>query len=322
MCSASEALIRFEGREIPADSGQTVLAALEAAGVKVESSCRSGVCQTCLMRCIEGAVPKKAQDGLTELQKAQGLFMPCVCLAEQPILIARADDARQRAEAAIEALDWLSPSVLRVRLRPAQPFGFRPGQFLSLIAEPGLVRSYSIASTPDQGPLVELHVRILPGGRMSGRLSSATALGDRMTLAGPSGVCCYDAVDPDQPLVLAGAGTGLAPLWGVLHDALAHGHRAPITLHHGALTAEGLYLVEPLQALERAHPGFRYLPAVRAIDPVRGDLVQAVSGAETAREALHLLCGDGALVKSMQRKLFLGGVPLKQIRADPFLAAA
>ncbi len=79
-------------------------------------------------RCTDGAVPKKAQDGLTELQKAQGLFMrPASCLAEQPIAFARADDARRgRPRAAIEALDWLSASVLRVRLRlDAGPFGFQ-----------------------------------------------------------------------------------------------------------------------------------------------------------------------------------------------------
>ncbi len=54
---------------------------------------------------------------------------------------------------------------------------------------------------------------------------------------------------------------------------------APITLHHLALTAEGLYLIEPLRALERAYPADPLSPGRPRHRPVAGDLVQAVNGA-------------------------------------------
>jgi ferredoxin-NADP reductase len=233
--------------------------------------------------------------------------------------VARAGDAHQRIEAEVHSLEPLSGTVLRVRLKPLAKFAYRPGQFVRLITEDGLVRSYSIASTPEVAPLVELHVRLIPGGRMSGRLMDATAPGDRLLVSGPSGGCTYDGIAPDQPLILAGAGTGLAPLWGVLHDALARGHRGPITLYHGALDAAGLYLREELEALAERHANFAYRPCLMD----RGEDLLAVVKADPALKGAGVyLCGDAPLVERLRKALFLAGARLADIRADAFAAAA
>ncbi len=324
MSSVAEPLvISFEGRPIALQTGQTVLAGLEAAGEAVETSCRSGVCQSCLMQAVEGAPPKRSQVGLSAAQVSQGLFMACVCMPEGPLAVTRSGRADARVQATVESLDRISDTVLRVRLMPLSDFPFRPGQFIRLITEDRLIRSYSIASTPSQGPLVELHVRLIPGGRMSSRLAHETALGDRLVMSGPSGGCYYDGIDPDRPLVLAGVGTGLAPLWGVLNDALARGHRGPIVVYHGALDPAGLYLRDELRALEKAHSTVRYCPCVRdGGDPATGDLISTVAADPTLKRAAVFLCGDAPLVERLRRTLFLAGARLSDIRADSFAAAA
>lgn len=309
--------LKFEGAVLNLAPGQTVLAALEAAGVPVESSCRAGACQTCVLQLIEGEVPAVAQAGLSAAAKAQGLFMSCVCTPEGPLTVAPAGAARSRVEAEITALERLSDSVVRLRLAPQAPFPRRPGQFLNLIAEDGLIRSYSIAGAADDH--LELHVRLYPDGRMSRRIAGAR-LGERLTLAGPQGGCIYDGVEPNQTLILAGTGTGLAPLWGVLNEALERGHTGPIRLYHGALTARGLYLVDELRALEAAHANFSYRPCLK---DEAGDLVEAVKAAETdVANAAAFLCGDAELVGRLKRALFLAGARLDRIRMDAFLPAA
>ena len=257
-------MITFEGEPLSLQPGQTVLAGLEAAGVEVETSCRAGVCQSCLMQVSEGVPPKRSQAGLSREQVARGLFMPCVCSPEGPLAIARAGDVHQRVE-------------------------------------------------------VEVHERLSPGGRMSARLAAATAPGDRLTISGPSGGCCYDGVDPDQPLLLAGAGTGLAPLWGVLHDALAQGHRGPITLYHGALGPAGLYLADELRALQARHANVSYRPCLK---DEGDDLLEIVKADLALKTAGLFLCGDAPLVERMRKALFLAGARLADIRADAFAAAA
>ena len=100
-------------------------------------------------------------------------------------------------------------------------------------AQDGLARSYSIASLLTDDSL-ELHVRVLPEGRMSQWLASTARVGHADGDPGPSGDCFYTAGREDQPLLLAGTGTGLAPLFGIARDALRQGiaPRAPVPRRH------------------------------------------------------------------------------------------
>jgi len=314
--------LTFEGVGYQALEGQTVLSALEAAGLRVESSCRAGVCQSCLLQSLDGPPPAAAQIGLSRALARDGCFMACVCVPDRPMAIARAGHARQRAQVVVRSISRLSDSVVRVVIEPLSPFEARPGQFLSLV-DPATdtVRSYSIAGR-NQG-LIELHIRIVPGGRMSGLVSSRLSPGDRLTITGPSGACVYEGVDPDQRIVLAGTGTGLAPLWAILNEALAQGHRGNIVLYHGALDARGLYLVDSLEALQASDPRFRYVPCLmNSGERARADLVNAVASAETDfANTAYFLCGDEEMVKRLKRTLFLAGAKLDRIRADAFVSA-
>ena len=57
--------------------------------------------------------------------------------------------------------------------------------------------------------------------------------------------------------MLAGTGTGLAPLFGVLRAAAQHGHRGAISLFHGSPQASGIYLRAELEELAESLPGLR-----------------------------------------------------------------
>jgi CDP-4-dehydro-6-deoxyglucose reductase, E3 len=241
--------LTFEGKPIRIAPGETVLAALLAAGVELLNSCRAGVCQTCLVQAVEGNPPATAQQGLPDALKAQGYLMACVCKPEEPLHIVRANDIGKRIGASVVAIERLSPAVVRLRLEPDAPFSYRSGQFLALEAQDGTIRHYSIASHPEEDSFLELHIRLLPGGRMSRMIAEDLSCGDRLAISGPRGSCFYEGIDPEQPLILAGTGTGLAPLWGILRDALRRGHQGPIRLYHGALDRDGLYHDEHLLRL-------------------------------------------------------------------------
>ena len=316
-------IVRFEGREHTLAPGQTVLSALQSAGEKLDSSCLAGICQSCLVRAESGAIPKAAQAGLSPALVAGGYLLACVCRPEEDLTLVRADAVRQRVPVTVASLDRLSTSVVRLRLMPEAPFNYRAGQFLGLVTPGAAPRSYSIASLPSRDPWLELHIRLLPGGRVSGLVADSLRAGDRLEVVGPSGGCFCQGVDPDQPLVLAGTGTGLAPLWGILQDAIANGHRGPIRLYHGALDRAGLYLVDALEALAAKHANLTYTPCLRDSGGATGDLKEAVLAAGDARaQAAHFLCGDANLVNQLKRALFLAGARLDRLRSDPFLPTA
>jgi len=308
---------------IDLNPGETVLEGLERAGLDAPSSCRSGQCQTCLHRAIEGRPSAAAQEGLTPGQKATGYFLACICVPTDDLVIVRPQEVGRQVDAEVRAIEQMAPDIIRLRLA-AERFDYRPGQFLELIAQDDLRRHYSLASHPDAEDFLELHIRLHENGRMSRLLRDDMTAGRRVRIAGPAGTCFYEGVDADQPMTLIGAGTGLAPLYGILRDALSRGHRGPIRLYHGARNVSGLYLREELQSLADRHAHFDYRPcALDPSAPLGGD-VSALALAEETNfsDTAFFLCGGENLVNRLKRDIFLRGASLNQIRADAFSPAS
>jgi CDP-4-dehydro-6-deoxyglucose reductase, E3 len=316
-------LLTYQDRPVDIAPGETVLEALLRAGIDAPNSCRSGSCQTCMHRAIEGTPPEPSQRGLTEAQKAIGFFLPCVCEPKTPLVIMPKDDVGARRDAVVRSLERLSQDIIRLRVE-TENFDYRPGQFLELIADEDLKRFYSLASHPDDDPFLEMHIRLHENGRMSRRLMEHLAPGHRLKVAGPSGTCFYEGVDAEQPLVLIGAGTGLAPLYGVLRDALKRGHRGPIRLYHGARDSSGLYLRGELETLAASRDNLTYRPA--SLDPhapFGGDVTAMALHEESGLEhSAYFLCGGGNLVKRLKQALFMRGASLRSIRSDVFTPGA
>jgi NAD(P)H-flavin reductase len=127
-------------------------------------------------------------------------------------------------------------------------------------------------------------------------------------------------------MVLAGTGTGLAPLFGIVQDAARHGHQAPVTLFHGARDPGGLYLVERLRELERQIPWFRYVPCAVEGDGREGIEIGPLESVVLGRISTFggrrvYLCGHPEMVRSLRKTVFLKGARMNEIFSDAFLAA-
>lgn len=316
----------FEGEQYALEPGETVLHGLRRQGVELPSSCESGICQTCMMKALKGRVPDGATRALRPTQREQGRFLSCVCVPEDDLELARVDDAAATS-ASIVSTTPLNDTVLKVRLRTDGTVDYRAGQFMTFVRADGLSRSYSIASVAGLDDDLEFHVALLPNGQMSGWLKGEARPTDRLKLIGPLGTCFYTATDPDQPLLLAGTGTGLAPLYGIARDALRQRHRGPIYLFHGTLTRPALYLVPELQRLEAEHAQFHYRPCVLngpAEDGIHVGAIDAYIAEMLPSLKAHrvYLCGHPDTVKLLQKKTFLAGARMQDIYADAFLPSA
>jgi NAD(P)H-flavin reductase/ferredoxin len=311
----------FAGVSYVATPGEAVLDTLLRHGVPISNSCRAGACQSCLLRASAGVVPPIAQRGLKATLVEQGYFLSCSCVPDGDLTIVPA--AGLEVNAAIASLERLTPTVLRARLRLPQPFAYRAGQYVTLKRGDGLSRSYSLASLPTDETL-ELHVRLAPHGRMSGWLFNEAREGDAITLRGPAGDCFYTTGKIDQPMLLVGTGTGLAPLVGICRDALHSGHTGPIHLYHGSRTSEGLYLQDELTDLVRAHKNLHYatiLPDAESISTTDA-LLGAITGALPSLSAWRgFVCGNPPAVSMLKKKLFLRGMSAREIFSDAFLEA-
>lgn len=318
--------IVFEGREYLAEPNETVLDCLLRHDLSVNYSCQVGVCQTCMMVAVEGCPSLASQAGLKDALKAQNHFLICSCVPEGDLSLVLPDDAVAHIETTVDAIDWLNPDVVRLRLARPEGYDYVPGQFLNLHNADDIARSYSLASVPGQDAELELHIRHIPGGKVSDWVAGQLQPGDRVKVSTATGQCFYLSGRFEQPLLLIGTGTGLAPLYGILRDALQQGHTGPIHLYHGGSSVEGLYLVEALRALARDYGQMHYHPCVS-----RGEVPEGVQAGRATDIALSeqgnlsgwrvFVCGREDMVKATRQKAFLAGALLQDIYADPFIEA-
>lgn len=319
------ATLGYKDKRFALLAGETVLDGLLRNGVEVPHSCRSGVCRSCTLVASAGVVPESAQVGLREVERRQGMFLACMCRPDGDLELR--DDEQAAIAAHIVEVAHLSETVVRLRLQPELPFAYEAGQYVSLRRSDGLTRSYSLASVPSE-PWLELHLRRLPDGRMSTWAYDDARPGMEVSLRGPYGSCCYVSDQPEAPMLLVGVGTGLAPLWGVIRQALASGHTGPITLLQAAVDPSGHYMREQLHELARTYPQLRIRTLV-----LRGggdeheegavDVIAVEHLRQSGNVAAHLafVCGDAAIVQRVRRGLFLTGLSAKRIFVDAFVTA-
>ncbi|MDX5334367.1 MAG: 2Fe-2S iron-sulfur cluster-binding protein [Gammaproteobacteria bacterium] len=321
------ATLRFDGRAVTTQDGETVLEALLRHDLAVPHGCRSGVCQSCLMRAREGAIPATAQAGLKPALAEQDYLLACRCVPEADMVLELPDAGSLRTPATIAAIESLGGDVIRLRLTPDTPLDYRPGQYVTLWRDAGLGRSYSLASLPDEGQSLEFHIRVIAGGQFSGWLAGEARPGDRLEVQEAAGSCYYTPALREANLLLVATGTGLAPLWGIVREALRQGHQGEIRVMHGAVGCDGLYLHQALAELAAAHDNLHYHASVlrpegctavdtRPLDELVVETIGDFSGWHS------YLCGAPELVNQLRRRIFLAGARMDAICADVFLPTA
>ena len=110
---------------------------------------------------------------------------------------------------------------------------------------------------------------------------------------------------------------------GILRDALADGHQAPIHFYHGSSTADGLYMAAILRDLAEDHENVAYVPCVSGEPPKAGVRAGRADGAALSDHAdlsgwRVFLCGAPPMVHGVRKKAYLAGAAMADILADAF----
>ncbi len=152
-------------------------------------------------------------------------------------------------------------------------------------------------------------------------------MGDRLAVSEPQGLCYYLPKQPEQNMVLIGTGSGLAPLAGIISEALHHGHHGEIYLYHGSRDLNGLYWIEEMQQLMAKYPNFHYTPCISNGEPPEG-IAKGRASDVAVRELSDLkgwrvyLCGHPDMVNQTKRLAFMQGASMADIYADAFHVAS
>jgi ferredoxin-NADP reductase/ferredoxin len=319
--------IQLDEHKVDCQHGESVLDALLREDINIPHACREGVCQSCMMRSLDGAPPAAAQKGLKDVLKHQNHFLACLCYPETDLRVSLDAPDDFYTEATVTSKELLNPETLLLTLHCQEPLDFYAGQFVNLKRDDGLIRSYSIANNRIHSQKLTFHIRRLSGGRFSEWAHRELNVGDKIHVSDPQGFCYYLPNNPLQNLLLIGTGSGLAPLAGIISEALHHGHSGNIHLFHGSRDVEGLYWIEEMQQLTEHYPNFHYTACVSRGDAPHGfESGRANDVAMAQLSSLKgwriFLCGHPDMVNQSKRQAYLQGANLQDIHADAFHVAS
>lgn len=310
----------YKGEQVTLQSGESVLEALERSGKKIPNSCRQGLCHACKMQSSDQP-PVQAQQGLSELQSAQGYFLACCCYPHESMQVDLPSN-ESRVSAQVCRTKKLNETVLELSL--ATDARWEPGQTVLLWKDDQTCRPYSIASHPYRDRSLNLHIRRHALGEVSRWCHDQLSEGQVVKISAPEGGCVYDSHDADRPMLMVSTGTGLAPLYGVVQQALAEGHKGRVDLYAAAGDCSGLYLRDELEQLAAQYPQFYYHPVIKRGDlpgALGGDVVDLVAQRHNSlRGSKVFLCGSPDMITRLNRQCFLAGANRSDIVTDAFVS--
>jgi CDP-4-dehydro-6-deoxyglucose reductase len=251
----------------------SVLTAAMAADLMLPYGCRNGACGSCKGKILSGKVDYGAHQAstLTDDEKRQGLALFCVAKPLTDLVIEvkevrRAGDVQVRKmPCRIESIERVADDVAIVKLKlPAnERLQYLAGQYVDFLLKDGRRRSFSLATAPHDDALLELHIRLVPGGFFTTQLFNEYKGREILRLEGPLG-SFHLREDSDKPVILVAGGTGFAPIKAIIEHALHHRLevRRPMVLYWGARARKDLYLAELPGRWQQAGGHFTFIPVL------------------------------------------------------------
>jgi len=304
---------------------ETVLDCLLRNNVDVPYACKAGVCHVCMMQCTKGDVGIEATDGLSISQIENGHFLSCQCSPENNLKVKEIDESGLYSQALVVDKTLVTDTVCSLKLKTATQIYYRAGQFINIKMSNKHVRSYSIASLPTEDDFLELHVKKMDNGLLSSWIYDDIKNADVINIQGPFGDCYYPTNHTSYNILMIATGTGIAPILGILKDALSHGHQGQINIYHGDKQQSDLYSHPLLIAFEKQNKNVHYYPATSVEDQSHNNFYHgraadlAFSNHVDLSDHLVYLCGSPEMVDIAKSRALARGADAKMIHADPFV---
>ncbi len=313
---------------------ETVLDAALRQGLAFPYGCRNGACGACVGKVLTGSVRyAEPPMALSEEEAAAGQGIFCEAIPESDLVIEVHEVGSDREipvktmPCRIEQMDRLNDDVmcLYLALPEGERLQFLAGQYLDILLPDGKRRAFSIANAPHNDERIQLHVRLIKGGRFTQKVFGELKVGDILRIEGPHG-SFYLREESERPIILLATGTGFGPIKGILEHAFTEGVSRPITLYWGARQVEDLYQ-EALPRKWAAHySNFTFVPVLSQASDAdlangyrRGYVQEAVLADYQDLSPFEVYaCGMPEMVLDARRKLVARGLESEHCYSDAF----
>ncbi len=318
-------------RVLQVQAGANLLEALRANDVPISYSCMAGRCGTCRCKVVSGSVIETGREAKITNPGEGDYVLACTSVLTEScgIEIPEPDEIvthpARIIKATVTAIEDATHDIKVIRLKPAKPLSFSPGQYATLQFTPDHVRPYSMASLCTDGEL-EFHVRRVPDGRVTGYLFNELKVGDAVRVAGPLGTA-YLRTRHEGPMLCVAGGTGLAPILSILRGTIDAGMANPVYVYFGVRSPQDIYGLEQLQVLQTALPSLKVEVIVTTDDDqgsgkriglVTDAIAHDISDFQGWRA---YVCGAPPMVEATAALLKQRGIQEQHVYADAFYAS-
>ena len=158
---------------------------------------------------------------------------------------------------------------VRLQLVDEHHLKFYAGQYINVLLGDGQKRSFSFATAPHEHSAIELHIRLIPGGKFTTHVFSEMKIGDIVEFEGPLGAF-FLRKDGDKPIIFVAGATGFAPVKSMLEHAFHVGVQRKMILYWGVRSRKDLYLSDLPREWEAEHSNFTFVPVLSEPRPDDG----------------------------------------------------
>ncbi|MHC4247666.1 MAG: FAD-binding oxidoreductase [Planctomycetota bacterium] len=301
--------INSGGKVFEVEGGQNLLSALVGGQVFIPSACGGrGSCGHCKITVPEGGGPVLPTETpyVTRKEVRAGVRLACQVKVRGDIQVSIPEDLLnvKLFNATVASTKDLTHDIKEIRfeLDDPQEISQRPGQYVQIQApspDGPVFRAYSISSPAYEQNLVELNVRLVPGGIGSTYLHELNE-DDKVIFTGPFGEFRLSE-DPEVEIVCVAGGCGMAPVRNIAYSIYDTWPDRHCWLFFGCRTTKDVFYLEEYKELAAEHPNFHIAYALS--DPVGPE--EKWDG-ETG--FIHLSV-DKFLKTGIKRQAFLCGPP-------------
>ena len=324
------------GHTVTARKGETILEAALHQGLNLPYVCRDGACGACKGKILTGTVDYGTyQKGvLTEAEKAEGKALFC-CAKPLSDLEVECHEVNELGQFPVKTMNFrvqkmerAAPDVMLLELRPEgdEQMNFIAGQYIAMLLGDGTKRSYSIANAPHESDRLQLHIRLVAGGKFTGHVFNGMKEGDVLQVEGPLG-SFFLHEEGDKPIIFMSGGCGFGSIKGMVEHAFKIGLNRPMVLYWGARTTADLYSDLP-EKWQREHDNFKFIPVLSEPKPEHGWQGRTGLVHEAILQDYQRLddyqvyaCGSPEMVEAGRAPFIAKGLPEDQYFSDAFSVA-
>ncbi len=323
-------------KEFTVQGGKNLLGVLAEQKLFIPSACGGrGTCGLCKLKVLEGAGPllPTEEPYLDAQERESNVRLACQVKVRNDLKVEIPKELlsiREYTCRCTKIVDLTHDMKLfRLELTEPATMDYIPGQYIQLRTPPyeksnkEVYRAYSIASDPAEKGVVELIIRLVPGGICTTYCFEHLQEGEEMKLNGPYGD--FRLSDTQAPMIFIAGGSGMAPIKCLLHDMKNTGNQREAVYYFGANVVKELCLTDLMHRFEAELANFRFVPVVAggAEDPdwkgETGLVTDAVKRAYSdASQHEAYLCGSPGMIDASVQVLMDLGMPETNIFYDKF----